>query len=160
MEVQNILRKMATGIKVLNFIRNILSEKTRILLLNSPVLCHLPNSSVLINGISQNLRITSEKHLSWAVRACSHKKEYDSSRGLKFQCKILPVGFFLDLKAALFFWKYQNNLLPAFQLQVMTTAKVKVLKRSNRLVDDSMSTSSYLTNSFSKKCSPVEQLSF
>ena len=41
MEVQNILRKMATGIKVLYSIRNILPEKTRLLLLNSLVLSHL-----------------------------------------------------------------------------------------------------------------------
>ena len=60
MEVQNILRKMATGIKVLYSIRNILPEKTRLLLLNSPVLGHLYYSSILINGISQNLRLTRE----------------------------------------------------------------------------------------------------
>ena len=53
MEEQNILRKMATGIKVLYSIRNILPEKTRLLLLNSLVLRHLHYSSTLINGISQ-----------------------------------------------------------------------------------------------------------
>ena len=111
MEVQNILRKMATGIKVLYSIRNILPEKTRLLLLNSLVLSHLHYSSVLINGISQNLRLTLEKHVGWAVKACFHTKKYDSSRDLKLQYKILPVGLFLDLKAVPYFWKYQNDLL-------------------------------------------------
>ena len=160
MEVQNILRKMATGIKVLYSIRNILPEKTRLLLLNSLVLSHLHYSSILINGISQNLRLTLEKQLSWAVKACFHKKKYDSSRDLKLQHKILPVGLFLDLKAALYFWKYQNDFLPALKQQEITTAKLKVLKRSNLSVYDSMTNSSYLTNSFFKKnCSLVEQLS-
>ena len=115
MEVQNILRKMATGIKVLYSIRNILLEKTRLLLLNPLVLSHLHYFSILINGISQNLRLTLEKQLSWAVKACFHKKKYASSRELKLQYKILPVGLFLDFKAVLYFWKYQNDLLPAFK---------------------------------------------
>ena len=42
------------------------------------------------------------------------------------QYKILPVGLFLDLKAALHFWKYQNDLLPAFKHQEITTANFKV----------------------------------
>ena len=92
MEVQNILRKMATGIKVLYSIRNILHEKTRLLLLNSLRLSHLHYCSILINGIPQNLRLTLEKQLSWAVKACFHKKKYDSSRDLKLQYKYLPVG--------------------------------------------------------------------
>ena len=124
MEVQNILRKMATGIKVLYSIRNILPEKARLLLLNSLVLSHLHYSSNLINGISQNLRLTLEKQLSWAVKACFHKKKYDSSRDLKLQYKISPVGLFLDLQAVLYFWKYPNDLLPAFKHQEITTAKV------------------------------------
>ena len=155
MKVQNILRKMATSIKVLYSIRNILPEKTRLLLLNSLVLSHLHYSSILINGVSQNLRLTLEKQLSWAVKACFHKKKYDSSRDLKLQYKILPVGFFLDLKAVLHFWKYQNDLIPAFKHQELTTAKLKILKRSNLLVYDSMTNSSYLTNSFFKKIVPL-----
>ena len=103
MEVQNILRKMATGIKVLYFIRNILPEKTRLLLLKSLVLSHLHYSSILVNGISQNLLLTLEKQLSWAVKAYFHKNKYDSSRDLKLQYKISPVGLFSDLKALLYF---------------------------------------------------------
>ena len=128
MEEQNILRKMATGIKVLYSIRNTLPEKTCLLLLNSLVLSHLHYSSILINGILQNLRSTLEKQVSWAVKACYHKKKYDSSRDLKLQYKILPVGLFLDLKAVLFFWKCQNDLLPAFKHHEITTAKLKFSK--------------------------------
>ena len=74
MEVQKILRKMATGIKVLYSINN-LPEKTRVLLLNSLVLSHQHYSFVLINGVPQNRRINLEKQLSWAVKACFHKKK-------------------------------------------------------------------------------------
>ena len=91
MEVQNILRKMATGIKALYSIRNILPEKTRLLLLNSRVLIHLHYSSILINRIMQNLRLPLEKQLSCAVKACFHKKKYEQ---LKLQYEILPVGLF------------------------------------------------------------------
>ena len=57
-----------------------------------------------------------------------------------------------------FFWKYQIDLLPAFKHQEITTAKLKILKRSNLLVYDSMTNSSYLTNGFFKKNSSlVEQ---
>ena len=94
MEVQNILREMATGMKVLYSIRIILPEKTRVPLLNSLVLSRLHCSSVLINGTSKNLRITLEKQLGWAVKACFPKKKYDSSRDLKLQYKISPVGCF------------------------------------------------------------------
>ena len=65
------------------------------------------------------------------------------------------MGLFLDLKATLYFWKYQNALLPAFKHQELTTAKLKVLKRPNLLVYDSMTNSSYLTNSFFKKIVPL-----
>ena len=118
--------------------------------MHSLVLSHLHYSSILINGISQNLRSTLEKQLSWAVKACFHKKKYDSSRDLKLQYKNLPVGLFLDLKAVLYFWKYQNGLLPAFKHQEITTAKLKVLKRSILLVCNSMTNSSYWTKSFFK----------
>ena len=80
-----------------------------------------------MNGILQNLRLPLEKQLSWAVKACFHKKKYDSSRDLKLQYKILPVGLFLDLKAV-HFWKHQNDLLPAFKHQEITTAKVRYSK--------------------------------
>ena len=125
---------MVTGIKVLYFIRNILPGETLLLLLNSIVLSHLHSSSVLINGISQNLWLTLEKQLSLAVKNCFHKKKYDSSRDLKIQFKILPVGLFLDLKAVLYFWKYQNDFLTAFKHQEIRTAKLKIVKKSNLLV--------------------------
>ena len=128
MEVQNILRKMATGIKVLYSIWNILPEKARLLLVSSLVLSHLHYSSILIYGISQNLRLTLQKQLSWPVKACFHKKKYDSSRDLKLQYKILPVGLFLDLKAVLYSWKYQNDLLAAFKHQEITTSQLRILK--------------------------------
>ena len=153
MEVQNILRKMATGIKVLYSIRNILPEKTRVLLLNSLVLSHFHYASVLINGISQNLRITLEKQLSWALQACFHKKEYDSSRALKLQYKILHVWCF-GLESFSVLLEISKYFLLYFQHQVMTTAKLKVLDRSNCLVYDSMTNSSYLSNSFFKNIVP------
>ena len=120
-------------------------------MLNALVLSHLHYSSVSINGISQTLRITSEKQLSSAVKACFRKMNYESSRDLKLQYQTLPVMFYLDLKAVLYLWNYKNDLSLVFQHQIITTVKPKVLKRSNRFVYDSMANSSYLSNSFFKQ---------
>ena len=61
MEVHNILRKMATGIKVLYSIQNFPPEKNTSSTADSLALSHLHYSSILINGISQNLRLSLEK---------------------------------------------------------------------------------------------------
>ena len=81
-EVKHILRYMACGIKNLYSIREYLPEKTRLLLLNT-VISHLHYPSILLNGISQNLRTTLENQWSWAVKACFNRTKYESSSDLK-----------------------------------------------------------------------------
>ena len=84
-EVKNILRKMAMGIKTLNVIKHPFPVSTRILLMNALILSHLHYSSVVIQGISNNLTVSLEKQLSWAVKSCFNRKKIGSSADLKLK---------------------------------------------------------------------------
>ena len=60
-EVKNLLMKMACGIKTIYSVRDLFPEKTHFLLHNALVISHLHYSSVLLNGITENLLTTLEK---------------------------------------------------------------------------------------------------
>ena len=113
-EVKNLLMKMACGIKTIYSVRDLFPEKTRFLLLNALVISHLHYSSVLLNGITENLLTTLEKQLSWAVKACFNRNKFDHSSDLKIYHKILPIRYFLQYKSVLYFWKFKHGILPAF----------------------------------------------
>ena len=57
-------------------------------------LSHVQYSSVLLATMNQNLIITLEKQLNWAIKACFHRQKFDSSSDLKMKLGILPVSFF------------------------------------------------------------------
>ena len=97
-EVKSILRKMACGIKTLYSLREVRSDNYKVLTLNALVISHLHYSAVLLNGIKNNLKRSLEKQLSWDVKACFHRKNYDSSLDLKVKNKILPIRHYLDQK--------------------------------------------------------------
>ena len=82
-EVKKILRKMVCSTKTLYYVRDFLPEKTRFLLLKSPVISHLQYSSVLLNGISRSLISTSEKQLNWGVEACFNRYKMDTAQDLR-----------------------------------------------------------------------------
>ena len=69
-EIKNILRKMALGIKSLYSVRDIFPRKTRKLLLNALVVSHLHYSAILLSGISENHLTTLEKQFNWVIKAC------------------------------------------------------------------------------------------
>ena len=122
---------MACGIKTILSIRNYFPEKILLTLLNALVISHLHYPSVSLNGISRNLT-TLEKQLRWGVKACFHRQKFESSRDLKFQ--ILTIRLFLDLKAVTYFWKWKNNLLPAFQEHhVLPRARIRMHERTGLL---------------------------
>ena len=100
-EVKNLLMKMTCGIKTIYSVRDLFPEKTRFLLLNALVISHLHYSSVLLNGITENLLTTLEKQLSWAVKACFKRNKFDHSSDLKIYHKILPIQYFLQYKSVL-----------------------------------------------------------
>ena len=68
-EIKNILRKMATGIKVIYNLQNIFPENTKLLLLNALVISHLHYSAILLSGIRENLITTLKKQLNWGIKA-------------------------------------------------------------------------------------------
>ena len=82
-QTKKVLKNMATGIKTIYTIRNYVPLKTRFLLLNTLVLCHLYYPGVLFTGLNNTLMASLEKQLNWAVKACCFKRKYDSSTQLK-----------------------------------------------------------------------------
>ena len=106
---------MPCGIKTLYSVKLFLPDKTCLMLLNSLVISHIHYPAILSNGISQTLITTLEKQLNWGVKACFNRRKYDSSSDLKMKHNIFPIRILLDLKAVSYFWKYQNNLLPAYK---------------------------------------------
>ena len=123
---------MACGIKTIYSVRDLFPEKTRILLLNALVISH-NYSSILLNGLTENLLTTLEKQLSWAVKACFNRNKFDHSSDLKIFHNILPIRYFLEYKSVLYFWKVRHGILPAFAKVKPTTAVIKNQKRTNKL---------------------------
>ena len=125
---------MACGIKTIYAVKQFLPEKICLLLLNTLVLSHLHYPAILLQGISQNFLTTLEKQLSWGVKACFNRQKHDSSSDLKIKHKILPVRLFLDYKSCFYFWKHQNNLLPAFSgTNIIPTTRIKYHSRTKKI---------------------------
>ena len=133
-EIKNILRKMATGIKVLYNLQNIFPEKTKLLLLNALVISHLHYSAILLGGIRDNLITILEKQLNWGIKACFNRTKYERSSDLKKRHNTLPVRFLLDLKTSTYFYQWKNGLVPAFRGKLEpSTAQVMKQQRTNLL---------------------------
>ena len=111
---KNILTKTAAGFKTSYTIRRTIPDKMNALILNAFVLSHIYYSAAIIHSINQNLILTLERQLNWAVKASFFRKKFDSSRDLKLKHKILPLHCFLNLKRLNYFWKIKANQLPAF----------------------------------------------
>ena len=90
------LRKMACGIKILYSIRDHFPEKVRLLLLNALVISHLHYPAILLNGLTENLNTTLEKHLNWRIEACFNRLRHDRSSDLKIKNNILPNQYLLE----------------------------------------------------------------
>ena len=148
-EVKNLLQKMAAGIKTLYAIRDLFPEKTRLLLLNALVISHLHYSAILLNGISENLLTTLEKQISWAVKACFNRKKNDHSTDLKLKHDILPIRYFLNMKSALYFWKFTHKMIPALAKENQPpTAMIRKQERTNQLYIDVTPKTAFLKLSF------------
>ena len=150
-EVKSILRKMACGIKTLYSLREVISDNCKVLTLNALVISHLHYSAVLLNGINNNLIRSIEKQLIWGVKACFHKKKYDSSLDLKIKHKNLPIRHFLDQKLLLHFWKIVSKKLPAYQMIEYPTLKLTKHERSKKIFFNIKTQSSYLENCVFKR---------
>ena len=129
-EVENILRKMACGIKTLYALSDFLPINARLLLFNALIMSHLHYSAVLLKGFTENLLTTLEKHLNWGIKACFYRNKYDSSSDCKLMYDIIPIHYSLNIKASIYYWKFENNLIPAFlgEMKPFTA----VLRKQNR----------------------------
>ena len=57
-------------------------------MINSLVMSYLQYPAVLLSTVDNNLFITLEKKLGWAVKACYHRSKFESSTYIKLQQKI------------------------------------------------------------------------
>ena len=140
---------MACGIKTIYAVKQFLAEKK----LSIASECSSSYSSSLSNniasGISQNHLTTLEKQLSWGVKTCFNRQKQDSSSDLKIKHNILPIRIFLDYKSCFYFWKYQNNLLPAFSgPNTIRTARIKYHSRTKKLVCNTKISNEFMRKSF------------
>ena len=143
---------MACGIKTLYCVRELLPEKICLSLLNALVISHLHYSALLLNGISQNLITTLENQLSWGNKACCNRNKHESSSELQLKHQIFPVRLLFDYKASTYFWKLLNNLVPNFNgLNKISTDKIKFHDRTDSLIFDAKTTTSFLQNCFVKR---------
>ena len=155
-EVKHVLKKMACGIKTIYAVKQFLPEKVCLLLLNALVLSHLHYPAILLQGFSQNLLTTLEKQLSWGVKACFNRQKQDSSSVLKIKHNILPIRIFLDYKSCFYFWKYHNNLLPAFSgPNTIPTARMKYHSRTKKLVCNTKIYNEFMRKSFFIRTLPL-----
>ena len=148
-EVKNILKEMACGIKTLYSVKSFVPDETCLMLLNSLVISHIHYPALLLNRNSQKLITTLDKQLNWGVKACFNRRKYDSSSDLKIKHNIFPIRVFLDLKAVTYFWKYQNNPIPAFKSSnKIPTALIKTQSRTKEISCGCQAKSALMKNSF------------
>ena len=154
-EVKHILRKMACGIKTLYSIRDYFPEKVRLLLLNALVISHLHYPAILLSGLTENLNTTLENQPNWGIKACFNRTKYDRSSDLKIKHNILPIRYFLKNKSLSYFWKWKNNLIPAFRDSQMETGKIRKQSGTETPYFNIFCRSDFLRNSFFKKTVPL-----
>ena len=117
--------------KAVHTIRSIYGEETK-LLLKSIILSHLQYPTLLLTGITSNLIDTLNQQVNLALKICFYRKKYDSSNDLRERYQMLPFRATHDIRAACYFWKWQNeNSL--FSIEEMPTSKVKVNIRTKEL---------------------------
>ena len=121
---------MACGIKTLYALSDFPPINARLLLSNALIMSHLHYSAVLLKGITENLLTTLEKHLNWGIKACFYRNKYDSSSDLKLMYDIIPIHYSLNIKASIYYWKFENNLIPAFLGEMKPSTAV--LRKQNR----------------------------
>ena len=142
---------MACGIKALFSIREVISDKYKVLTLNALVIRHLHYSAVLLNGFNNNLIRSLEKQLSWGMKACFHRKKYDSSLDLKIKNKILPIRHFFDENLFFHFWKIFSKKPSAYQMIEYPSLKLTKHERSKKIFFFIKTQSNYLENCVFKR---------
>ena len=88
--------------------------KRRVLSMKAIVVRHIHYPAVLLSGISSSLLVSLYQQLSWAVKICFNRRNYDRSSDLKFDHGILQVRILLDHTAICFLWRIFHNLKSAY----------------------------------------------
>ena len=123
---------MAAGITTIYTKRRTIPDNMKKLILNLLVLSQIHYAATIIQSINQNLILTLDRQLNWAVKASFFRKKFDSSRDLKVKHKILPMHYFLKLKRINYIWKIKTNQLPAFDESRSRKLKIWKINKNER----------------------------
>ena len=113
-EINKILQKMATAIQTIKCIRDEITLRTRILLLNTLVLSHLLYPCMLLNGCTQDKIEKLEKQIKWGVRIIMNISKRDSVTLLRKQHKIPTARNIIEYRSAHYLHRLCRNDAPAF----------------------------------------------
>ena len=150
-EKTNVLRRMAIGLKVIYFIKNIFPEKTRSDFLNALVLSHLHYPTLLFSGLKKSLRVTLNKQLNWRIKACFNRTKFDTTTDRKIKHTILPVEYLIKYRDILYFIKLLNADLPTFDELKLTNLSAKMTDRTKKLSFGADQNTGIMQNCFSRK---------
>ena len=83
------------------------------------------------------------------TKACFNRKKYDHSLDLKLKNDILPIRYFLNIKSALYFWKYTHKMILALAKENQPpTAMIRKQERTNQIYIDVTPKTTFLKHSF------------
>ncbi len=108
--INKIANKISKSIGILNNLKNILPEKTKVLIYNSLVLSHL-NFGVLLWGRNCDRILKLQKK---AVRIIKLEKYNAHTEPLFKKLSLLRIEHILHLQELKLYYKYRNNLLPHY----------------------------------------------
>ena len=70
-----------------------------------------------------------EKRLNLGVKACFNGMKFDHSPDLKLNYNILPVQFFLDIKAFNYYWEFKDLMNPGFKRKIV----IPIVKKASKV---------------------------
>lgn len=132
-QVNNVLRKMAVGIKTISAIRETIPLKSRILLLHSLVLSHFKYASPLFTCLSCQLLHKLNVQLNWGLRICYFKPKRYSATELKLRTKIMPIEKQIDILVLQKFWKLIHSQWQPFKLLAFPNYSITTNERTGAL---------------------------
>ena len=87
---------------------------------------NLHDPAFLVNETTENILATLERQLNCVIKVFFERNKYDHCSDLEPNNNILPVRYFLDIKAINFYWKNKNLKIAAFKRKtVFSNAKVR-----------------------------------
>ena len=90
-QLNKVISKMASAIRLLYLVRYQVPLKTRTNLFKSLVLSHLDFSATFFQNLPSYSIDRIKKQINWGIKVCFMKTKYDTARDLLLETKILPA---------------------------------------------------------------------